>query len=301
MKTFKQFILEANPPKPNAVSKMTRNFQRRYKGSTFYVTKTKDGEGHHIGDLWFPPEQRNKGLGSKALGLLHKVAGDKPITLKASPEEGEAERLHNFYTKHGYERIEGTNRYIRRPKSVDEEWIPPASKRLRGGRESPLSIARKRGTDLNKVRSSVHRFAEPINKPQGSEYDFEKDKTGKIIVRSKKHPIEVSFTPGDKPNSYIQNARMTGNVEDRISAGREMQRIKKDVTSAARPGTEIYSQPINPRRSTLNTRTQGMSPTDERGVQGGIVRHRSPKQKAKGAKPLDPLQYKGIFIDPNHE
>jgi hypothetical protein len=35
-------------------------------------------------------------------------------------------------------------------------------------------------------------------------------------------------------------------------------------------------------------------------VQAGITRHRSPKQKAKGAKPLDPVKHTGTYIDPNH-
>jgi hypothetical protein len=183
---------------------------------------------------------------------------------------------------------------------LTEEWIPPAAKRLRGGSESPLSVSRKKGTNTELVRSSVKKYAEPINNPDKPDYEYSKDKEGKITVRSKKHPIEVSYTPADKPNTFIQNTRTTGEVKDKISSGRTMQQIKRDVASSAKPGTTIVSQPVGQRRASLNTRTQGMSFTNEKGVQAGIARHRSPRQKAKGSRPLDSINYKGTFIDPNH-
>lgn len=181
-----------------------------------------------------------------------------------------------------------------------EEWVPPTAKRLRGGSESPLSASRKKGTDTNVVRNSVKRYAEPINNPNNPDYEYSKDTEGKVTVKSKKHPIEVSYTPADKPNTFIQNTRTTGEVKDRIGSGKTMQQIKKDISSSAKPGTTIVSQPVGQRRASLNTRTQGMGSTNEKGVQAGIVRHRSPKQKAKGSRPLDPVNYKGTFIDPNH-
>jgi hypothetical protein len=181
-----------------------------------------------------------------------------------------------------------------------EEWVPPTAKRLRGGSESPLSASRKKGTDTNVVRNSVKRYAEPINNPNNPDYEYSKDTEGKVTVKSKKHPIEVSYTPADKPNTFIQNTRTTGEVKDRIGSGKTMQQIKKDISSSAKPGTTIVSQPVGQRRASLNTRAQGMGSTNEKGVQAGIVRHRSPKQKAKGSRPLDPVNYKGTFIDPNH-
>lgn len=186
---------------------------------------------------------------------------------------------------------------IKARKKVDEGWIPPASKKLRGGTKSPLSVAREKGTDVEKVRRSVHRFAEPINDPKHSDYDYNKNDKGQVTLKSKKHPIQVSYTPGDEPNSFVQNSKTTGEVSDRISAGRSMQRMKELIASSARPGTKILSQPVGERRAKLNTRSQGMGPTNEKGVQGGVVRHRSPKQKQKGSKPMDPVQQKGIFID----
>jgi hypothetical protein len=184
---------------------------------------------------------------------------------------------------------------------LDDAWIPPASKKLRAGTESPLSLARKKGTDVNKVRASVGKFAEPINNPRHPDIDYKKDeKSGTHTFTHKKHPIQVTYTPGDKPNTFIQNTTKTGETTDRIGAGKAMQDIKKKVSSSARPGTTLVSQPVGDRRASLNTRSQGMSEPNEKGVQAGITRNRSPKQKARGAKPLDPVKHTGTFIDPNH-
>jgi len=200
-----------------------------------------------------------------------------------------------------------TDTHIRHPqvresiKLLDDAWIPPASKRLRGGTESPLSAARKKGTDVNKVRASVKTFAEPINNPGHPDIDYKKnEKTGEHTFTHKKHPIQVKYSAGDKPGTFIQNTTKTGETTDKVGAARAMQDIKKRVSSSARPGTTLVSQPVGNRRASLNTRTQGMSAPNEKGVQAGIARHRSPKQKAKGAKPLDPVKHTGTYIDPNH-
>lgn len=186
-------------------------------------------------------------------------------------------------------------------KLLDDAWIPITSNKLRGGIESPLSAARKKGTDVNKVRASVGRFAEPINNPRHPDIDYKKDdKTGTHTFTHRRHPIQVTYTPGDKPNTFIQNTTKTGETTNRVAAGKSMQDIKQHVSSALRPGTEIQSQPVGPRRASLNTNTQGMGPPNEKGVQAGIARNRSPKQKASGAKPLDPVKHTGTFIDPNH-
>ena len=185
--------------------------------------------------------------------------------------------------------------------NINEKWIPPASKSLRGGTESPLSIARKKRTNTDVVRSSVKRFAEPLNDPNISDYDYKKTPSGNVVVKSKTHPIEVSFTPGDSPNTFIQNTRTTGDVKNRALAAREMQRIKTSVSSASRPGTTFISQPVGQKRASLNKRSQGMGDTNTQGVQAGISRNRSPRQKEKGARPLDPINYKGIYVDPNHK
>jgi hypothetical protein len=254
---------------------------------------------------------------AKAYGRKHRGVADKTgkkITLNQDPDPGKKNKLADFYKSHGFEANRGKKRdfstsdtHIRHPqvresiKLLDDAWIPPASKRLRGGTESPLSAARKKGTDVNKVRASVNRFAEPINNPRHPDIDYKKDdKTGTHTFTHKKHPIQVKYSAGDKPGTFIQNTTKTGETTDKVGAARAMQDIKKRVSSSARPGTTLVSQPVGNRRASLNTRTQGMSAPNEKGVQAGIVRHRSPKQKAKGAKPLDPVKHTGTYIDPNH-
>lgn len=214
-----------------------------------------------------------------------------------TPEPGREDDLNRFYAKRGFTPGEKPGTYVRKP--TNEEWIPPASKRLRGGKESPLSAARKKGTNVDVVRSSVKRYAEPINNPENPNYEYSKDKEGTITVKSKRHPIKVSYTPTGGPNTFVQNSTTTGEVKDRVGSGKEMQNIKRDVSASARPGTVIASQPIGSRRASLNTRAQGMGSTNDGGVQAGIVRHRSPRQRAKGSRPMDPTHYKGNFIDPN--
>jgi hypothetical protein len=238
----------------------------------------------------------------------------KPSVSEAKEARPPKEVLSNFYKSHGFEANRGKKRdfstsdtHIRHPqvresiKLLDDAWIPPASKRLRGGTESPLSAARKKGTDVNKVRASVKTFAEPINNPEHPDIDYKKnEKTGEHTFTHRKHPIQVKYSAGDKPGTFIQNTTKTGETTDKVGAARAMQDIKKRVSSSARPGTTLVSQPVGNRRASLNTRTQGMSAPNEKGVQAGIVRHRSPKQKAKGAKPLDPVKHTGTYIDPNH-
>jgi hypothetical protein len=254
---------------------------------------------------------------AKAYGRKHRGVADKTgkkITLNQDPDPGKKNKLADFYKSHGFEANRGKKRdfstsdtHIRHPqvresiKLLDDAWIPPASKRLRGGTESPLSAARKKGTDVNKVRASVNRFAEPINNPRHPDIDYKKDdKTGTHTFTHKKHPIQVKYSAGDKPGTFIQNTTKTGETTDKVGAARAMQDIKKRVSSSARPGTTLVSQPVGNRRASLNTRTQGMGSPNEKGVQAGIARNRSPRQKAKGAKPLDPVKHTGTYIDPNH-
>jgi hypothetical protein len=193
---------------------------------------------------------------------------------------------------------------------LSDAWIPPFKpKSIRGGTKSPAQVAQQKASQQgrdsqevrNKLTASVQKHGSSINDPRHSEIDYKHDeKTDTHTFTHKTHPVQVKYTPGDKPGSYIQNSTVTGKAENRVAAGRAMQNTKKQVSQAAKPGTTILSQPTTPRRATLNSRTQGMSDPNEKGVQAGIVRNRSPKQKAGGAKPLDPTQQKGIYIDPNH-
>jgi hypothetical protein len=170
-----------------------------------------------------------------------------------------------------------------------DAWISPSQKKLRGGTKSPLQVAREKGTDITKVSSSVRRFAEPINDPRHPDIEYSRSDDTHTF-KHRKQPIQVSYSPSEKtPNAFVQNTVTTGTPKNRIGAARAMQDMKTAVSFAAKPGTVLQSQPVGTRRASLNSRTQGMSKPDDSGTQSGIVRHRSPKQKQKNTKPLDPI------------
>jgi hypothetical protein len=181
-----------------------------------------------------------------------------------------------------------------------EGWNPPFKKLASG--KTPMERARNNPRidkdKLDQVRTSARRYADHINDPRDPNYKFSADDKGSTL-KSNKHPIEVNYTKGDKEGSYIQNTRTTGPVSDRVGAAREKQRMKDMVAQSAKPGTEIYSQPIGSKRAALNQRL-GMGGTNDKGIQGGKVAHRSPKQLALKTPPMNPQKHQGIFIDPNH-
>lgn len=173
---------------------------------------------------------------------------------------------------------------------ISDAWIPPASKKLRGGRESPLSVARKKGTNIDLVRSSVHRYSQNINDPKHPDIKYSVDnKSGDHVFTHSKQPIEVRYSQGNKPDTFVQNTRATGNTTNRVSAARAMQSIKSQVSKNLKPGTILQSQPVGDKRARLNTKSQGMGNVDKSGTQSGVARHRSPRQLAKNKKPLDPI------------
>lgn len=187
---------------------------------------------------------------------------------------------------------------------VNEAWHPPM-KPLASGK-TPMQKAREKSKTnnkldkdkLEKVRTSAKRYGSDINNPEHDDHEFSSNESG-YRLKSKKHPIEVSYTKGDKEGSYIQNTRTTGEVKDRVGAAREMQRMKNEIAKKAKPGTVIHSQPIGNKRAALNSRL-GMSDVNDKGVQTGVVAHRSPRQLAKKKPPMNPGEHKGTFIDPNH-
>lgn len=193
------------------------------------------------------------------------------------------------------------NEFLEKATSVQEAWIPPTVKRLRGGTMSPLSAARKRGTNTDLVRNSVHRFASPINDPRNPDIDYSYDnKSSQHSFTHKNHPIKITYTPGEEPNSFIQNMTTTGEVKNKVAAGSAWQKMRKVISHKMRPGTKVSAAPVGDRRGSLASRVQGMSEPNEQGVQSGIVRNRSPRQLARGARPMDPVRHVGGLIDPNH-
>lgn len=196
---------------------------------------------------------------------------------------------------------------------VQEAWNPPF-KPLPGSSKTPMQKAREKSktnpnVNLDAVRTSPKRFAEPFNTSSTDDYDVsqDKDKKGNPVYtfKSKRGPVQVSFTQiGDK--HHIQNTTVTdpnrANLpqDQKNKLARIMTSLKKSAISSARPGETISSQPISDRRATLNTRTQGLSARDERGNQHGITRNLSPRQKAKRTPPTRPTTYNNSIIDPNY-
>jgi len=187
---------------------------------------------------------------------------------------------------------------------IVDAWKPPMQK-LPGSGQTPMQKARNKSKTNSKitpekietVRTSAKRFAEPINNPNHSGYDFKK--TGdRYEVSSKSHPIKVTYTPVG-PNHFVQNSELTGETENRRSTGKAMQTIKSLIASSAKPGTTISSSPVGPRRASLNTRI-GMSSVDKRGYQHGTARNLSPRQKQNKVSPLRPTTHHGNITDPNH-
>lgn len=191
---------------------------------------------------------------------------------------------------------------------LQDAWNPPF-KPLPGSGKTPMQKAREKAksnpkVNLDAVRTSAKRFAEPFNSSSTDDYDVEK-KGSTTTFKSKRGPVQVSYTQiGDK--HHVQNTKVTDPNRANLSSAeknrlaRTMTDLKKKAISAARPGEKITSQPISDRRATLNTRTQGLSPKDEKGNQHGITRNLSPKQKANKQLPTRPTTHKGPIIDPNY-
>lgn len=126
MKTYSQFIAEAKEPKPvkDSLRKMSRAYSRRNRGVNVDASETKSGD-IRLHNIWIPPSERNKGIGSRAMKGLSAIAdkSKKRITLNQAPEKGQKERLSKFYKSHGFKANKGRSRdlsvsdtHIRNPK-----------------------------------------------------------------------------------------------------------------------------------------------------------------------------------------
>lgn len=123
MKTFKQFLEEANAPKPDAHKTIARNWQRRpgHKGLNLYITKSeRDGKPNlRLRDVWVPHHLRGKGVGHRILKGLTKYADKtkQSVTLKPDPEKGYEKKLDKFYAGHGFKRDsqKGPDTHVRHP------------------------------------------------------------------------------------------------------------------------------------------------------------------------------------------
>lgn len=114
-------LIEANPPKPDALPTIGLKHERRTKGMTARAKYGKDGN-IELGDVWLPPGERNKRRGGSYVDGLTKFADKtgKSVSLKQDPEEGQADNLNRFYAKRNFKADDKKpGRYIRHPKTVN--------------------------------------------------------------------------------------------------------------------------------------------------------------------------------------
>lgn len=126
MKTYSQFIAEANAPKPvkDSLRKMSRAYGKKHRGVNVDASETKSGD-IRLHNIWIPPSERNKGIGSRAMRGLSAIAdkSKKRITLNQAPEKGKKAKLDKFYKSHDFKANKGRSRdlsvsdtHIRNPK-----------------------------------------------------------------------------------------------------------------------------------------------------------------------------------------
>jgi GNAT superfamily N-acetyltransferase len=125
MKTFKQFISEAKAPDSDALHTITKNYERRYPGMKFVVTRGNYGD-LRVHSLEVPKHQRRQGIGSRAMKGLTKYADNtnKRITLSQQPEPRYKGKLQKFYSNFEFKPNKGRNKdftvsdtHIRNPQS----------------------------------------------------------------------------------------------------------------------------------------------------------------------------------------
>jgi len=122
---FEADLIEANPPKPNALKTIGKNHERRTKGMTARSSYDKDGN-IKLGDVWLPPGDRNKRRGGSYVDGVTKFADKtgKSISLKQEPEPGQADNLNRFYAKRNFKADDKKpGNYVRKPKTTNEEII----------------------------------------------------------------------------------------------------------------------------------------------------------------------------------
>lgn len=104
MKTFKQFLSEANQRKPDYLDTVTNNMERA-KGIVVRASNTPSG-AIRIHGMHVPPEDQRKGIGSWAMRNLQNLGQELRLSQSAKPgREGD---LRRFYRKHGFKRDEST-------------------------------------------------------------------------------------------------------------------------------------------------------------------------------------------------
>ena len=126
MKTFSQFLQEAKEAKSpqEVLNKISRAYGKRYRGVNVDASHDDRSGDIRLNNIWIPQDQRNQGIGSRAMKGLTQYANRqrKRITLNQAPEPGKKAKLAKFYQSHGFQSNRGRNRdfstrdtYIRNP------------------------------------------------------------------------------------------------------------------------------------------------------------------------------------------
>lgn len=115
MKTFKQFISEANQPKPDALKTITKNWERKHKGMTAQASYTPSGS-IRLHNIFVPKYNQGRGIGSRFMKGLSRYAdkSEKDIRLSQSAAPGKERDLKRFYRKFSFKKMRDSDTYIRK-------------------------------------------------------------------------------------------------------------------------------------------------------------------------------------------
>jgi GNAT superfamily N-acetyltransferase len=118
-------IDEAKEPKPpqEVLNKISRAYGRKHRGVNVDTSHSDKTGNIRVNQLWVPPNQQGKGIGTRVMKGLGKYADKtgKKITLNQDPDKGKEKKLAGFYKSHGFEANKGDSStkdtHIRNPKS----------------------------------------------------------------------------------------------------------------------------------------------------------------------------------------
>jgi GNAT superfamily N-acetyltransferase len=121
MKTYSQFIQESQ----KVLNTIDRKYSRRHPGVNIDASYDKKTNRIRVNQLFVPPDQQGKGIGTRVMKGLGKYAdkNNMQISLTQDPDKGKKAKLAKFYKSHGFESNRGRSRdfttrdtHIRNPK-----------------------------------------------------------------------------------------------------------------------------------------------------------------------------------------
>ena len=114
MKTFSQFIAEAKEARPprEVLDKIDKAYGRKYPGTNVDVSHDNKSGDLRVNQLFVPPKQQGKGIGTRVMKGLTKYADKqkKRMTLTQDPDPGKKSKLAKFYKSHGFQKNSGKKR-----------------------------------------------------------------------------------------------------------------------------------------------------------------------------------------------